>query len=466
MAERKIFAGHAVRRVRREAGISQAAFAEMLGISASYQNLIERNQRPVTAGVIMKLAERFDFDPRALAAAEPGGGADAMRRRLADPLFADLAVDRNEVAEWLAAAPGGAEAFARVFDRLGGSQAGPAGAGGPASDDPVRTVRREIERWRNHFADLDEHAEALADELRLRSGDLYGAVAERLRVKHGLTIRVLPVDVLPDVLRRLDLHARQLQLSELLDPASRTFAAAYQLAMTEARSEVDALVKGAAMGDRTAERLYRRHLLSYHAAALMMPYARFLRACEATGYDLELLQRRFGAGFEQVAHRLTTMQRVGARGLPFFMIRIDRAGQSSKRYGGASGAALVEAEGRCPLWRLHHAFDRPGTLAVQLVELEDGARWLTLARTVTPQGRRYGGVAAEFAVGLGVDAGSAGTLAAARGVDLGGDATPIGLGCRACLRPDCPQRSAAPVGRALLINEGERRVSALTFAGD
>ncbi|WP_375403107.1 short-chain fatty acyl-CoA regulator family protein [uncultured Sphingomonas sp.] len=462
MAERKIFAGHAVRRVRREAGISQAAFAEALGISASYQNLIERNQRPVTAGVLMKLAERFDLDPRTLAAAEPGGGADAMRRRLADPMFADLGVDRTEVAEWLAAAPGGAEAFARLFDR-----AGPGGGATPiASGDPVATVRREIERWRNHFADLDARAEALADELRLRSGDLYGAVAERLRVKHGLTIRVLPVDVLPDVLRRLDLHARQLQLSELLDPASRTFAAAYHLASTEVRSDVDALVKGADMADRTAERLYRRHLLSYFAAALMMPYVRFLRACEATGYDLELLQRRFGAGFEQVAHRLTTLQRVGARGLPFFMIRIDRAGQSSKRYGGASGAALVEAEGRCPLWRLHHAFDRPGALAVQLVELEEGERWLTIARTVTPQGRRYGGVAAEFAVGLGVEAGSAGVLAAARGVDLDGDATPIGLGCRACLRADCPQRSAAPAGRALVVDERERRMSALTFVRD
>jgi hypothetical protein len=463
MAAGKIFAGHAVRRARRRAGLSQVAMAEALGISASYQNLLERNQRPLSAMLLMRLAERFDLDPRALGAAEPGGGVDAMRRRLADPMFADLEIDRDEVGEWVAAAPGGAEAFARVFDRLGG---GGGGAGAPASDDPIQLVRREIARWRNHFGDLDAEAEALADELRLRSGDLYGAVAERLRVKHGLTIRVLPVDVLPDVLRRLDLHARQLQLSELLDPASRTFAALFQLAQIEARGLVDALVKGAGFAERSAERLLRRHLNGYWAAAVMMPYARFLRACETTGYDLELLQRRFGAGFEQVAHRLTTLQRVGARGLPFFMIRIDRAGQSSKRYAGASGAALVEADGRCPLWRLHHAFDRPGTLAVQLVELPDGARWLTLARTVTPQGRRYGGVSAEFAVGLGVEAGSAGVLAAARGIDLGGDATPIGLGCRACLRLDCPQRSAAPAGRALSINERERRVSALTFVAD
>ncbi len=148
------------------------------------------------------------------------------------------------------------------------------------------------------------------------------------------------------------------------------------------------------------------------------------------------------------------------------MVRIDRAGQASKRFSGASGAPLAEAEGRCPLWRLHHAFDRPGTLAVQLVELEDGARWLTLARTVTPQGRRYGAVPAEFAVGIGVAAEHAGTLAAARGIDLKGEATPIGLGCRACMRAGCPQRSVPPVGRALVMNERERGTSAFTFGGD
>ena len=462
MADRKLFAGHAVRRLRRQAGLTQAAMSDVLAISPSYLNLVERNQRPLSASLLVKLAESFDFDPRALAAGEPGGGESAIRRRLADPMFADLEIDRNEVEEWLAGAPGGAEAFARAYDRIGsGTAPGEAGAA-----DPIAEVRREIERWRGHFADLDVAAEKLADELRLGAGDLYGAIAERLRVKHQLTIRILPVDVMPDLLRRLDLHARQLQLSEMLDPASRTFAVAFQLAQIEARGEIDALAKGASFTDRAAERLYRRHLASYFAAAVMMPYARFLRACEATGYDLELLQRRFGAGFEQVAHRLSTLQRVGARGLPFFMVRVDRAGQASKRFSGASASPLGEAEGRCPLWRIHHAFDRPGSLAVQLVELEGGARWLTIARTVAPQGRRYGAVPAEFAIGLGVAAEFAGTLAAARGIDLKGEATPIGLGCRACLRERCPQRAAPPIGRALLINERERGVSPFTFGGD
>lgn len=156
--------------------------AEMLAISPSYLNLIERNQRALPSSLLIRLAEQFDFDPRALAATEPGGGADAIRRRLADPLFGDLEIDRHEIAEWLSAAPGGAEAFARAFDRTNGGSAGAA-----ASDDPLVVVRREIERWRNHFPDLDAAAESLADELRLVGADLYGALAERLRVKHGLS---------------------------------------------------------------------------------------------------------------------------------------------------------------------------------------------------------------------------------------------------------------------------------------
>jgi predicted transcriptional regulator/DNA-binding XRE family transcriptional regulator len=458
-------AGHAVRRLRRREALTQAAMAEMLAISPSYLNLIERNQRALPAGLLVRMAEQFDFDPRSLAAGEPGGGAEAIRRRLGDPMFADLEIDRHEVEEWLAAAPGGAEAFARAFDH-GGAGSGAA----PAAADPSSVVRREIERWRNHFPDLDTAAETLADELRLVGADLYGALVERLRVKHGLSIRILPADVLPGLLRRLDLHARQLQLSEALDAPARTFALAFQLAQLEARGEIDALARGAALADRAADRLLRRHLTGYFAAAVMMPYARFLRACEASGYDPTLLERRFGASFEQVAHRLTTLQRVGARGVAFFMIRIDRAGQSSKRYAGASGAALVQADGRCPLWRLHHAFDRPGTIATQLVELEDGARWFTLARVATPHAAPLGAgaqaVAAEFSIGLGVSADAAAGLAAARSIDLAGAATPIGLGCRACLRGDCAQRSAPPAGRALLVNDRERGVSALAFAGD
>ncbi len=457
VAEQKLFAGHAVRRLRRQLLLTQAAMAEALGVSASYLNLVERNQRPVSAMLMLRLSEVYDFDPRKLAAAEPGGGMEALRRRLADPLFADLEIDRQQMEEWLAGAPGGAEAFARTYDRIGAGAAPDQGAG-----DPGRQVRREIERWRGHFADLDAAAEALADELRQAASDPYGAMAERLRVKHQLSVRILPADVMPGLLKRLDLHARQVQLSELLDMPGRTFALAERLSQ-EARGEIDALVRGAGL-DRMGERLYQRHLVGYFAAAVMMPYGRFLRACEQTGYDMEVLPRRFGASFEQVAHRLTTLQRVGARGLAFFVMRVDRAGQVSKRFAGASGSPLVEGPGLCPLWNLTEAFGRADETLGQLIETEDGARWFTLSRARTPQGAQ--GVRARFALGIGLAAAEARALSAARGVDLAGEAVPVGLGCRACTRPDCAQRSAPPAGRATLANERESGVTPFGFVGD
>ena len=462
MAKQGILAGPRIKRLRRDQALTQQVMAEMLGISDSYLALIEGNRRPLTAGLILRLAELFDFDIRSLSQEEPGGGAAAMRRRLTDPLFAGIAVDRTELEAWIDNAPAAAEAFARLFDRWreGGS------AGGDQGPGPVGAVRCEIERWRNHFADLDAQAEALADDLRIGAGDLYGAIAERLRVKHQLTIRILPFDVMPDRLRRLDLHARQLQLSELLDPAARTFQAAFQLAQNEAKAEIDGLVAGAAFGDRAPERLYRRHVTSYFAAALMMPYGRFLRACEASGYDIELLQRRFGAGYEQVAHRLTTLQRVGARGLPFFMLRIDRAGQLSKGYAGASGSALIDAVHRCPLWVVHHGFDQPGRLIRQLAELEDGSRWFTIAASVRHHGGAADVPAAEHVVALGLAAEHAASLALARGLDLSGPAEPIGLGCTHCQRAECVQRAAPPIGSVLTINERERGLAPFSFAGD
>ena len=457
MAERKIFAGPVLRRLRRKQGMTQLVMAETLDISPSYLNLIERNQRPLTAVILLRLAERFDIDPRSLSGEQSGAHLAALRRVMADPLLADLDIDSAELEELATGAPMVAQALVRLADSRG--TANTDGMIGDNEPDAVRLVRMEIERWKNHFADLDAQAEKLADELRLVSADLYGAIAERLRTQHQLAIRILPVDVMPDRLRRLDLHARQLQLSELLSPTSRTFQAAFQLAQFEAKDEVDALVIGAGFSERTAERFFRRHLFGYFAAALMMPYARFLRACDATGYDLGLLQRRFGAGFEQVAHRLTTLHRVGARGIPFFMLRIDRAGQASKRYAGASDSPLVATDNRCPLWNVHEAFARRGEMLSDLIELEDGSRWRTLSRTVEGSASNVR-QPSLFVVTLGVEERLGTALTSVNWPDR---AIQVGLGCMRCTRADCAQRSAPPKGRILLFNERERTMNAFHF---
>ena len=226
MVEAGLFAGAALRRLRKREGLTQSAMAARLAISPSYLNLIERNQRPLSARVVVQVVEQFDFDPRSLREDEAIGGIDGLARRMADERFADLGIDRDELVEWLNAAPHAALAFARLYDGAGDPNDG-------AAPDPTDHARREVERWRNHFADLDAAAEALADELRLASGDIAAGLAERLRQRHQLSLRILPVEVMPEHLRRLDLHARQLQLSEMLDPASRNFHIAVQLAQLE-----------------------------------------------------------------------------------------------------------------------------------------------------------------------------------------------------------------------------------------
>lgn len=451
-----LYAGPALRRLRRRENLTQAGMAARLLISPSYLNLIERNQRPMTARVVMQLVSEFALDPRELTGSEAVGGTEGLARRLADERFADLGIDREEVDEFLSASPQIAAAFARLYDAAPGERA--------TSDDPLTLARREIEHWRNHFADLDHAAEALADEMRLSRGDLTVALGERLRERHQLSVRILPREVMPEARRRLDLHARQVQLAEMLAPEARAFELGMQLAALEQRDAITQLTAGAQFNDHTAREIFTRHLEGYFAAALMMPYGRFLRACEATGYELPVLQRRFGVSFEQLAHRLTTLQRVGQRGLPFFMARIDQAGQFSKRFVGASGALFLESDRACPLWCAARAFERPGELLVQAVALaETGAgpsHWLCVTQTTA------WGEPARFAVVLGIDAALAGPVAHARGLSLAREAaTPIGPGCRLCHVRGCPQRSLPPVGARLVLDPANRALAPFAFEG-
>jgi predicted transcriptional regulator/DNA-binding XRE family transcriptional regulator len=457
MATESLFAGAALRRLRKREGLTQAAMASRLSISPSYLNLIERNQRPLSARVIMQVVDAFDFDPRGLREDESIGGIDGLARRLSDERFAEFEIDRDEIGEFLAAAPHVAAAFARLYDT--------AGAGELTTTGPIDAARQEIERWRNHFAELDETAEKLADEMRLSRGDIGVGLAERLREKHQLTIRILPQDVMPDALRRLDLHARQLQLSEMLDHASRNFHIAYQLARLEQQDAIANIAAGARFTDDAARELFERHLTGYFAAALIMPYGRFLRACERTGYDLPVLQRRFGVGFEQLAHRLTTLQRVGQRGLPFFMARIDRAGQFSKRFAGASAANLLESQDSCPLWNVHGAFERPGHLCLQEIVVDGTgaapAHWFTMSRTVDGSGAMG---EARFAVVLGVEARLASEMAQARGFPLRENAAlRVGMGCVRCRIADCRQRSLPPRDASLHFDRIARGITPFVF---
>ncbi len=430
MSEPSLFAGAALRRLRRREGLTQAVMAQRLSISPSYLNLIERNQRPVTARVLLELVDQFDYDPRALQENSAIGGVDGLARRLGDERFADLGIDRAEVTEFLAAAPQAAAAFARLFDERGRA----------ISDSRPfeEEVWRAIERWRNHFGDLDDAAETLADEMRLSRADIGAALTDHLRERHDLAIRYLPRAVMPEANRRLDLHARQVQLSEMLSPAARILEMAKQVAALEQRDLIADIASGANFEHADAREALASYLRTYYARALVMPYGRFLRACEATAYEPRVLARRFATDVGEVARRFTTLQRVGQRGLPFFAGRIDGSVQLFERLLGASGASLLDRRPGCP--RLE--FERRPEWHAQAIVMESGAlgpsHWL-IAHVAAPP---FADEPRTDVLVLGIEARLAEATALSRGISLREeDATPIGPGCRTCRRVGCPARS-------------------------
>ncbi len=329
---------------------------------------------------------------------------------------------------------------------------------------PIERVRDLIEANRNYFPDLEQAAETLRDEIGLASQDLFAALSTRLREKHSATVRIMPLDVMRETLRRWDRHRRQILLSELVDPSGRVFQLAFQIALAECGQLLDAIVTRTGALDDTSRRLYRITLANYFAAAVMMPYQPFQAAAENLGYDVHVLGQRFSASFEQVCHRLTTLQRPTARGVPFFMLRVDNAGNVSKRF--SSGTfPFSKFGGTCPLWNVHSTFDTPDRLLSQIVELPDGSKYFSIAQTVRRPVAPYPNPQPRFAIGLGCELRHASRLVYAAGFDLEKtEGMPIGVNCRLCERENCSQRAEPPLTRTLILDENTRRVSSFVFS--
>lgn len=457
MVERSVYMGPRLKRLRRELGLTQAQVAADLEISASYVALLERNQRPLTADLLLRLARTYRMDLSDIAG---DGGADYPARlaaALRDPMFADIDLPGLEVSDAAINSPGIAEAFLRLHTawaerQLELADRSAAMAEGGDVADPVAEVQRFLAARNNCFPALDEAAEAIAAKV-AEAGNL----AAYLKAGRRLRVRRLPSEVLAGSLRRYDRHREEILLDDALDTASQSFQLALQIAYIELRRAIDAGLADIGTVSDPGRQLARRALANYAAAAIVMPYDAFAKAAEDKGYDVEALARSFGTSFEQVAHRLTTLQKPGRECVPFFFIRVDRAGNVSKRLDGA-GFPFARHGGACPLWTLHHVFSQPRAIVTQWLELPDGKRFLSIARTVTAGGGGFGTARIERAVALGCAESHAGRLVYARmQPDLSADkATPIGVTCRLCQRIECPARSAPPVGRQMLADDYHR----------
>ncbi|CAN5308186.1 helix-turn-helix transcriptional regulator [soil metagenome] len=467
MTPRRLFVGPSLRRIRRDLGLTQADMAADLEVSASYIALLERNHRPLTADVLLRLAQTYKIDMAALARTDGSEITARLHSVLKDPMFADIDLPPLENADLAANFPGVTEALMRLYtayqeehlalaDRSA-AMSSKAGGDADAAPDPMAESRRFLAARRNSFPTLDDAAERLAKDVASNDG-----LAGHLKARHGLRVRRLPSDVMVDSMRRLDLHRKEVLLDDSLDAASQAFQLSLQLAYLEMGQDIDRVFGEGVFATESGARLTRRALANYAAAALMMPYAAFARAVETRRYDIEAIARQFGASFEQAAHRLTTLQKAGHERVPFFFIRVDPAGNVSKRLDGA-GFPFALHGGGCPLWSVHQAFQRPREIVTQWLELPDGQKFFSVARTVTAGATAYGATRVQRAIALGCAAEHAGKLIYAQDRPVE-QATPIGITCRLCHRTECTARSAPPIGRQILPDDIRRTTAPFGFS--
>ncbi|MFT3721242.1 short-chain fatty acyl-CoA regulator family protein [Pseudorhodoferax sp.] len=469
---KKTFMGVRLRKLRAERGLTQAALAQALGLSPSYLNQLEQNQRPLTVAVLLKIHKTLGVDIQQFSEDEEARLVAGMQEALADAPEPVALAELKEVAAQMPALGRALVALYRrhqqaadrmeaMAERLGDDRSG---AAAPRAM-PFEVVRDFFFAHQNHFDAVDRAAERLAAEAQAPGGGtLPDWLAQRLAQRHG--VRVVFGDEARDSKRSYAPHSRTLHLSARLDASQQAFQLGTQLALLELAGTIETLTEGAPLADDAAARqLARIGLANYFAGALLLPYGSFLQAAEALRYDIEMLAQRFGVGFETVCHRLSTLQRPGAPGVPFFFVRVDRAGNISKRQS-ATHFHFSRTGGTCPLWNVYEAFGQPERILPQLARMPDGRTYLWIARTVSHGPRRYGALRRTFSIGLGCDIRHAPRLVYAKGLDLGDPdaATPIGMGCKVCERPECPQRAFPFVGRPLAVDMHRSRFTPYGFA--
>lgn len=477
LAEQKIFAGPRIRRMRNQLELTQTAMAQELDISPSYLNLIERNQRPLTVQLLLKLASVYKVDIESLQ-----GGNDTslsqLKEMFGDPLLAAELPGDQELVEISEAAPNVSVAVLKLYrayregqERLSDLTDLLAREGHETSLAqarlPTDEVRDMLEKNPNYHASLEEEAEAF-NKLLQPGDDLLGALKGWLRSEHGIVVKVLPVSTMPNSRRRFDKHTNRLFISERLSPFDQLREVAMEASLIRMQVAIASEIQSFKLSSDEAKRLMRFEMARYAAHALMMPYDEFLAAANRSKYDVDVLRARFSVSFEQAANRLTMLNREGAEGIPFFMSEVDQAGNRFRR-AGAQGFPQARFGGLCPKLPVHAAFAQPAQILTEAVEMPDGTQYMVIARTLEgPQGA-FNERPRRTALLLGcyiehkdkIVYGSA----LPGGLNDQGDplTVPIGPACRVCERAGCLARAEAPVTKPLGLDEMVAGLSAFDF---
>lgn len=465
MRGHKLFIGEKLRVLREEHRLTQASFAQGLGISTSYLNQLENNQRHATATVLMALAEHFAVDIATLSRQDSDRLLATLTEVFADPLFKDKAPSGRELRLASQNSPSVAKALVSMHQALRRANDQLAELDNTITRAGVIVQATSYEQVRDyfHFNDnyvhvLDIAAEQLSERLFADSAsDRDQLLMLHLQAGHRVSIGI---DLSSnEIIRTYDPQARQLHLNRRHPASTRAFQMAHQIALLEQSELMDTLIGEAAFGNAEADKVCRIGLANYFAGALLMPYARFQKAAKELRHDLVDLADRFQTSLEQVSHRLSTLQRPGLPGVPIFFARLDRAGNITKRHS-ATKLQFARFGSACPLWNAHRAFESPGRIIRQLAETPDGVQYLCLACTVDKPTGGFKDPTQQYALALGCEYRFKDEFVYSD--NFAGQPLetfePIGISCRICEREHCVQRALPPLKRALTIDLNSREL--------
>lgn len=456
MATQKLYAGAKLRETRARLGLTQKSFATKLGVSLPYLNQMENNHRPVSAAVVLALAGEFGLDVTELSAGDAERLVSDMREALADPVFADTMPPTADLRLAASNAPMLARAFLELHrayrqnhERLASLDEALGREGGTSRASPWEEVRDFFHYCDNYLDAVDRAAERF-------SGAESGPFDVERQARTALASRGIELRFSDNPLTR-SLSGKVLTISTRASAPTQRFQLLHQVALLTQGDLLEATLDLARFQSETARAIAKIGLANYFAGAALLPYRTFLTAAQETRHDLERLADRFGASIEQVAHRLSTLQRPGLKGIPFFFVRVDQAGTITKRHS-ATRLQFARFGGACPLWNVHQAFETPGRFLRQLAETPDGMRYFCLARDVSKPGGAFHAPVRRYAIGLGCEVSHAQGLVYADGLDLANARAfePIGISCRICDRTECHQRSVPPLERRLRVDPDRR----------
>ncbi len=469
MSQLDLKIGPKIKGFRRQLGIQANKLAEKLNISPSYLTLIEGGKRKIDADLLLKICQELKIEVSDLAVKSDLNLANNISELLDDKLFDDLDILGPEVKDLANTNPKIGRALIRLGDilkkkdhelvnkieKLSGKI-----VDSRKSSFPGEVISDFLQENKNYFPKLEDFANKIFDRVKQNNRTRYIALCKFLNSEYGITVKdVIPEDGKP-FSKVFNKKNKELILSDYLSLETKKLHAASQIVQEGAIDEINRLLGTFNFPSEESKKLTKVALLNYCGAAILMPYKLFHSECKKLKYDLELLQNTFATSFEQVTHRVTCLNDPNLPGVPFHFLRVDVAGNISKRFS-LSGIEIPRYGGACPRWNVYSAFSRPGVIQAAVSKMTNGEKYVCIARTVEKGIGRYGQKKSMLSIGLGCEAKYAKDFVYTENLDIHDKKSeiPVGVSCRTCDRLDCSQRAFPPLHKKFDVDINNRGVS-------